>query len=374
MVSFEWEKYTLGRRGKIKTLHGVINTPAFIFCATKGTIKGMVNSNVPSNTQILLSNTFHLQEYCELIESTGGIQKFTGWNRPMITDSGGFQIFSLGFGSVAEEIKGIRKGNSSIEKINEKGCFFQSPIDGKIKFLSPEESMRVQIALGVDLVVAFDECTASHASYEYTKESMERSHRWEERSLSYFNKNRKKHQAIYGIVQGGVYKDLRDISIEFVNKNDFFGVCIGGCLGKTTEEMHDIVKYVSQKIDKKKPIHLLGIGKLEDIWELAPYIDTFDCVEPTRIGRHGIAIVRKNRINIKNAKNAKFNGPIDKNCLCRTCRLFSRAYLHYLFKVEPAVGSALVIEHNMFIMNQMMEELRESIETGTFLEKKKQWI
>lgn len=367
-------KFSRKITGLLKTPHGNVKTPNFIFCATKATIKGLANFFAPKKTQMLLCNTFHLQEHADQIKTLGGIHKFTGIDVPIITDSGGFQIFSMGYGSIASEIKGQRSSKNHLYKIVEDGCYFKSPINGQKKFLSPEIATEIQIKLGVDLVVTFDECTPSHSGYDYTKQSTERSIRWEQRSLEYFKKNSNDSQRMVGIVQGGVYKDLRDKSLEYINNSDFFGVAIGGSLGQTKAEMYDVVKYCSNNLKHTKFTHLLGIGRVEDIWELAPYVDSFDCVEPTRIGRHGVALIRGGRINLRNAKHWGEKQAICDQCTCFVCEKYSRGYLNYLLRVKEAAGPSMIIYHNMYFMNEMMQQLRESMSNNTYEIVKKQWI
>lgn len=364
----------LGRLGLIKCTNGEIKTPAFIFCGTKGAIKGVELGEIDKSTQILLCNTFHLNAISENVHNAGGIHKFIGWNKPIITDSGGFQIFSLGNGYISDEIKGKLNRKTNFVKIKENGCEFKNPINGDICFLSPEKSIEIQINLGVDFVVCFDECTTSHHSYEYTKESMHRSHKWEDICLEYFNKNKKPHQSLYGIIQGGIYEDLREESINFIKERDFFGVCIGGCLGKTKEEMYNIVKSTSLKLNSQKPVHLLGIGRVEDILALCEYVDTFDCVEPTRIARHGVAIIPKYRLNLRNAKFYNDFSPLDNECGCTTCSRYSRAYLHYLLKAKELSYMALIVKHNIFTMNKLMEEIREAMKNGNLDLVKQKWL
>jgi queuine tRNA-ribosyltransferase len=366
-------EFSRKKTGFLQTPHGGVRTPNFIFCATKGTIKGLANFFIPT-TQMILCNTFHLQEYAEKIQSLGGIHKFTGFDVPIVTDSGGFQIFSMGHGSVASEIKGQRYRDNQVLKITEEGCYFNSPLNGNKKFLSPEVATEIQIKLGVDFAVAFDECTPSHGGYDYTKQSTLRSIRWEQRSLEYFQKNAGENQKMIGIVQGGVYKDLRDTCLEYINNSDFFGVAIGGSLGQTKDEMYDVVKYCSRNLRGGKFIHLLGIGKVEDIWALAPYVDSFDCVEPTRIGRHGIALVRGGRINLRNAKHWGDPSPLCSQCSCFVCMKYSRSYINYLLKVRESAGPSMLIHHNMHFMNTMMEEMRQSLENNQYEEVQKKWV
>lgn len=345
------------RHKQLETFHGNIELPCFIFCATRAVLKTVPIELIPENTQIILCNTFHLQNYSKNIEQLGGLHKFMNWSKPIIMDSGGFQIFSLGHGHIADEIKGVRRSKSSIIGIDEKGCKFKSPINGDVQFLDAEESINIQHRVGTDILISFDECTASHSGYEYTKMSMERSKRWSLRSLEQFKRLENKNK-LYGIIQGGIYKDLRDRSVDFVNENDFYGFAIGGSLGKTKEEMYDIVKYTSERLDKSRPIHLLGIGEIQDIIELFPYVDTFDCVEPTRIARHGTAILPQGKISLRKSLFKQDENPIDSSCLCMTCKSYSRAYIHYLLKIKDPLGFTLITVHNVYTMNRLMEHIR----------------
>jgi queuine tRNA-ribosyltransferase len=370
MRFFTYEENKIGRTGVITTAHGNILTPGFIFCATNGAIKGMPHDflNAKEHIQILLCNTFHLDLYSKRIEKLGGLHKFMNWNGPIITDSGGFQIFSLGHGYVADEIKGIRRNRfKSLININEDGCFFKDPKSGDLRFLSPERSLEIQTKeLKVDLSVSFDECTASHSGYEYTKSSTLRSHEWELRSLIEHKKHADNQQYIYGIVQGGIYEDLRDLSVNFVNKNDFDAIAIGGSLGQTKEDMYKVVKYTSEKLDKTRPIHLLGIGKVADIIELAPYVDTFDCVEPTRIARHGMALHPQKNLNLRNASYRTDENPIMSGCECYTCLNHSRAYIAYLLQIDEISAITYIVNHNMVFMNKLMSDVRYHMSNNTY--------
>ena len=356
---FTYEETKNGRLGKISTIHGDIITPCFIFCATKAAIKGHDHSKMLEKTQIILSNTFHLFPFADTIEKLGGIHKFINWSKPILTDSGGFQVFSLGHGHIADEIKGIRRREKNLVKIRENGCTFTNPKNGDKIFIGPEESIATQIKLGVDFVVAFDECTPSNSGYDYTARATDRSHRWEKISLDYFNEHSKDHQGIYGIVQGGIYENLRDISIKFIKENNFFGVAIGGSLGKTKEEMYEVVKRTSEKLRETRPVHLLGIGRIEDIVNLYSYVDTFDCVEPTRIARHGTVLIPGGKINLLKTIYVEDSRPIDKNCACDTCKNYSRAYIHYLFRNSELLGISLAVQHNVEVMNNLMEDIRK---------------
>ena len=397
MSKFSWKidkqlKKNLARTGTISTPHGTIKTPAFIFCATKGALKSFSTSDAKkNNTQIILSNTYHLmlQPGGEIIAKHGGLHKFIGWNGPMLTDSGGFQIFSLGHGSVADEIKGRKsnfKKNKTLININEEGAIFKSYIDGSNLLLSPEKSIQIQRDLGADLIVVFDECTPFNVDKNYTSDSMLRSHRWAERSINYFNSNLKYDskagssgsQEIYGIIQGGIYKDLREESIYFnQQKIDTFGIAIGGSLGSNKNEMQEVVSFTASRLENSKPVHLLGIGEPVDIWEFVEHgIDTFDCVSPTRLARHGSALVKgkRNKINLKNKKFKENFYPIDISCNCYTCKNFTLSYLHHLFVSNEILALQLVTNHNIYFMNELMETIRYSINNNLFEEVKKEWL
>ena len=378
--------------GIISTPHGDIETPAFIFCATKGALKSFSTEDAKkNNTQIILSNTYHLmlQPGSSLIAKHGGLHKFIGWEGPMLTDSGGFQIFSLGYGSVADEIKG-RKSNLNIKKtllnINAEGAIFKSYIDGSNLLLSPEKSINIQRNLGADLIVVFDECTPFNVDKDYTYNSMLRSHKWAIRSINAFNSkltyNPKEGSAgpqeIYGIVQGGIYKDMREESIDFnLNKINTFGIAIGGSLGSNKEEMQEVVSFTASKLNNDRPVHLLGIGDPIDIWTFVEQgIDTFDCVSPTRLARHGSALVkgRKGKINLKNSKYKNKLKPIDDKCLCYTCKNFTLSYLFHLFASKELLALQLLTNHNVFFMNDLMKTIRDAIKEGNYEYKKKEWL
>lgn len=374
-----------GRLGIIHTPHGDVKTPAFIFCGTKGSVKGISPYQLNElNTQIILSNTYHLFVYpgSEHIKRHGGLHKFIGWNKPMFSDSGGFQIFSLGNGSVADEIKGKRSGVSTLSKITEEGAIFRSYWDGSKQLLTPEISIQVQRNIGTDLIVALDECTPYHSDRRYTEKSMYRSHRWELRSLNEFESHDDGSQALYGIVQGGVHPDFRKVSAEFVSEHNFFAAAIGGTLGASKEQMYEVVGMAMDNLIKTRPIHLLGIGGICDIFNgVRMGIDTFDCVHPTRIARHGGALVkreyrddeRREHINLKRSEYANDDNPIEKDCNCPTCRLFSRAYLHYLLKVNELLALQAIAMHNIYFMNQLMSEIRSGLTNDNLSEVKYKW-
>lgn len=391
MFKFTYTETTTDRArlGQLETPHGVVETPAFIFCATKAAIKSVTAEQMrEAGTQIILSNTYHLmlQPGADVVAHHGGLQKFTGWRGPMLTDSGGFQIFSLGHGSIANEIKG-RQNNQrpkTLLRITEEGARFKSYIDGRTWMLTPEESIRIQHKLGADMIVVLDECTPFHVEKSYTKDSMEMSHRWAKRCLTEFVKlNENGQQRLYGIIQGGVYEDLREQGCDFVNSHDFFGHAIGGSLGASKEQMYDVVNFTASKLDRARPIHLLGIGGIKDIFNgVRAGIDTFDCVHPTRLARHGGALVKpssiegntKEHINLDNQRFRMDNDPIEPDCSCSTCKNYSRGYIHHLLKASEMIASTLISIHNIHFMNQLLTEIREALVDGTLSVAERKWI
>jgi queuine tRNA-ribosyltransferase len=393
MSKFSWtihkkSKKSRARVGTIGTPHGKIQTPAFIFCGTKASLKSFSASDAKkNNTQIILSNTYHLmlQPGGKIIAKHGGLHKFMSWDGPMLTDSGGFQIFSLGHGSVANEIKSrgkLKSKSKSLLKITEEGALFKSYTDGRKHLLTPELSIAIQRDVGADLILVFDECTPFHVDKSYTAESMNRSHRWSTRSANSFESRstyKSKYgsaglQSLYGIIQGGIYDDLRDESIEFnLKSNNFFGLAIGGSLGSSKDEMYKVVNYTSSIFGS---VHLLGIGDPIDIWNLVKTgIDTFDCVSPTRLARHGAALTRnrKGKINLKNTIFKNLIEPLDKYCECSTCKKYSVSYLHHLLKSEELLALTLITAHNIYFMNYLMQYIRDSILADNFEEAEKNW-
>lgn len=379
-----YKEYKKARRGVIYTPHGNIQTPAFIFCATKASMKSTtINDVIINNTQIILSNTYHLfLKGTDIIKKLGGLHKALGFNKPMLTDSGGYQVFAMNFHSVSKDIKGSKNQTfkPTLLSIDESGAIFRSYYDKSIIKLTPEKSIQTQIDLGADFIVVFDECTSSTISKEDTKKSTLLSHKWEKISLNYFleNRNKKYPQALYGIVQGGIYQDLRKLSCDFINNNPFFGICVGGCLGNSTQQMYNTTNFVMNNLIKDKPIHLLGIGYIKDIFNgVEQGIDTFDCVHPTRIARHGIALIpkkNKNQLNLSNSKFKNDNTPIYNNCKCSTCKIYKKSYLHLLIKSKELIVYNLITNHNIYFMNKLMEDIRYGIETETLEEVKEYYL
>ena len=370
------------RLGTLSTPHGAIETPNFIFCGTKAAIKGVTMDQVVSaGTQIILANTYHLmlQPGADVIEHLGGLHKVMGWNGPMLTDSGGFQIFSLGHGSVAAELK--RNINSAhprtLKKITEEGAQFKSYTDGRMHMLTPEMAIDVQRKLGADLILVLDECTPFNVDKSYTQKSLELTNRWAVRSYQEFKRTHTGRQALYGIVQGGTYADLRKDSARFVSDMPFFGHAVGGSLGENKQQMYDVVGMTMEHLNPSRPVHLLGIGGVDDIWEgVSQGIDTFDCVHPTRIARHGSALVRwaeKDHISLKNAQYQLDTGPIDPECDCYTCTHFSRGYIHHLIKAKELLAHQLLSIHNIAFMNRVMHTIREALRLNIFQETREAW-
>lgn len=371
------------RCGRLTTPHGVLETPTFIFCATKAAMKAASPAMLRAEkTSIILSNTYHLmlQPGADLVAKMGGLHRFMGWDGPMLTDSGGFQIFSLGHGSVADEIKGRRDiaRPKTLLKVNEKGAAFRSYIDGRKHLLTPEGSIDIQRKLGADLIVTFDECTPFHSDRKYTERSLRLSNRWADRCLAEFERGDDGKQALYGILQGGIYEDLRDEAATFVNSRPFFGNAVGGTLGGNTAQMDEVVGYAMAKLNRDRPTHLLGIGGVRDIFAgVAQGIDSFDCVSPTRIARHGAALmpgVKGERVNLRNARFREDPLPIDETCDCYCCRNFSRAYVHHLLKAEELLGLQLLTQHNVAVMNRLTREIRAAIPAGRLGELRKTWV
>ncbi|MGB0718913.1 MAG: tRNA guanosine(34) transglycosylase Tgt [Bdellovibrionales bacterium] len=373
------------RIGKLRTPHGTIETPNYIFCGTKAAIKGLSPAQmVEAQTDIILANTYHLmlQPGADLIEAAGGLHKFMGWNGPMLTDSGGFQVFSLGEGTMANEIKGNKSkpepGKKNLLQITEEGCVFRSYVDGRKIRLSAESAMQIQRKLGADLLMQFDECTPYHVDKDYTARSMEMSIRWGDRSLAEFRRGDTGAQALYGIVQGGVYADLRRISAEYTADRDFFGTAVGGCLGGSDEEMHDIVHASLSHAHPDRPVHFLGVGQIKDIFKFVRLgVDTFDCVIPTRLARHGTAFLKGaagETINLKNAKYRDDHSPLDEENGIAASAQFTKAYIHHLFRANEMLGVQILAQHNVATINRLMREVRTAIRQNKLDDLQKEWL
>jgi queuine tRNA-ribosyltransferase len=365
------------RTGLLHTAHGVVRTPAFVPLATKGSVRGLSSAEVAAlGYELVLGNTFHLHLAPgeELIARRGGLHAFMGWERSIITDSGGFQVFSLAHGGVADEIKGRRgevAGGAKV-KISERGVAFASLLDGSDRFLGPEESMAIQAALGSDIALAFDECTPFHADRDYTARSTERTHRWLERCLAWHGAEGPSAQAVFGIVQGGVHEDLRRESAERVSSTAIDGVAIGGTLGREKEEMLGVLGFTVPRLPIEAPRHLLGIGEVDDLLAgIDLGLDLFDCAVPTRLARHGVALAPEPegrfRIDLDKARYSEDDSPIAEGCPCEACRDYSRAYLHYLARSKELTGARLLTLHNLTYMKQLTEHARKAIEAGSYV-------
>jgi queuine tRNA-ribosyltransferase len=362
------------RTGLLHTARGAVRTPAFIPLATKGSVRGLSSAEVAGlGYEMVLGNTFHLHLSPgeELIAARGGLHRFMGWERAIITDSGGFQVFSLAHGGVADEIKG-RRGNAAggaRVEISEKGVAFRSLLDGSNRFLGPEESMRIQAAFDSDIALTFDECTPFHADRDYTARSTERTHRWLERCLVWQAQEGPPTQAVFGIVQGGIYEDLRRDSAERTSEAPIDGIAIGGTLGREKAEMHGVLGFTVPLLPPDAPRHLLGIGEIDDVLAgIGMGIDLFDCAVPTRLARHGTALAPdargRFRIDLTKAAYADDDAPIVDGCPCEACSRHSRAYLHYLARNKDLTGTRLLTLHNLTYMERLVSGARQAIGGG----------
>jgi queuine tRNA-ribosyltransferase len=380
-VSFEIRTRDAGSRARTGTLrlaHGEVRTPAFVPLATKAVVKTLeVREAAELGFDMVLGNTFHLflTPGHERIARLGGLHRFMRWDRPVITDSGGFQVFSMGHGTVADEIKGRaaqfagdRAG--AILKIEEEGVQFRSYLDGSTQFMGPETSMAVQAALGSDIALVFDECTPFHGGRDYTARSTERTHRWLDRCLAWHASHGPEGQVVYGIVQGGVEEDLRRGSAQEVAARGTGGIAIGGTLGEDKAQMFEVVGWTMEELPPERPVHLLGIGEIDDLVRgIELGIDTFDCAMPTRIGRHGMALVpdpaHRWRVDLAKARWAEADEPLLDGCPCPACAEgYSRAYIHYLLKAREHTAMRLLTIHNLAFVQRLMAELRDAIDGG----------
>ena len=339
------------RRGELDFPRGKVQTPAFMPVGTNGTVKALEVENLEeTGSEIILGNTYHLmlRPGDELIKNLGGLHKFANWNKPILTDSGGFQVWSLG----------------DLAKITEEGVSFQSPYDGKKCFMSPEDSMQIQKNLGSDIVMVLDECTPYPSEHQQAKTSMELSLRWAQRSRDALQSN----SALFGIIQGGMHEDLRLESLMGLEDIGFDGIAVGGLsVGEPKEDKTRILKYLAPHLPESKPHYLMGVGKPEDIVEAVFYgIDMFDCVLPTRNARNGQLITSYGVLNIRNAPSKNSDDPIDPGCGCKVCKNYSQAYLNHLDKTNEMLGSILNSFHNIYYYQRLMSEIRLSIESDSF--------
>ena len=365
-------KYTLmktegrAKRAQFETVHGTIQTPVFMNVGTVGAIKGAVSTMDLKDigTQVELSNTYHLHVRTgdKLIKEFGGLHKFMVWDRPILTDSGGFQVFSL----------------AGLRKIKEEGVYFQSHIDGHKIFMGPEESMQIQSNLGSTIAMAFDECPSSVASREYVQASVDRTTRWLERCkaemarLNGLPDTVNKEQLLFGINQGAIYADIRIAHADTISKLDLDGYAVGGlAVGETHEQMYHILDEVVPHLPQNKPTYLMGVGTPANILEgVARGIDFFDCVYPSRNGRHGHVYTNRGKLNLFNAKYELDPSPIEEGCQCPACQHYSRAYIRHLLKAKEMLGMRLCVLHNLYFYNHLMEEIRDALDQGNFAEYK----
>ena len=354
------------KRGEFTTVHGTIQTPVFMNVGTAAAIKGAVAAEdlYQIKTQVELSNTYHLHVRPGdlVVKKMGGIHKFMNWNKPILTDSGGFQVFSL----------------AGLRSIKEEGVHFRSHIDGRKIFMGPEESMQIQSNLASTIAMAFDECPSSVASREYMQKSVDRTTRWLNRCkvemdrLNTLEDTINKNQMLFGINQGGIYDDIRIEHAKQISELDLDGYAIGGlAVGETHEEMYRIIESVEPHLPKDKPIYLMGVGTPSNILEAVERgVDFFDCVYPARNGRHGHVYTNKGKLNLFNAKYETDPSPIEEGCQCPACKYHSRAYIRHLLKAKEMLGMRLCVLHNLYFYNTMMEEIRYAIEAGNFAEYK----
>jgi queuine tRNA-ribosyltransferase len=405
--AFEIEKEdTNARLARFTTPHGVLETPTFVGVGTQATIKALTPEQTQdTGTQIIFANTYHLylRPGPEVIAKHGGIHKFMNWDHPVMTDSGGFQVFSLGaslehgVGKIANIFPGEEGGiltqpprvgqGKSLVKVSEDQVHFKSHIDGSKHIFTPEKSIAIQRDLGADIILAFDECTSPLHDATYTQRSAERTHRWAKRCLDYFQTHDPKHnyaQMLYGITQGGAFRNIRTESTQIISAMDFDGVAIGGNLGKTLDDMHQILDWSLVDLPKDKPRHLLGIGDIPSVFEAVERgMDTFDCVSPTRNARNGGLLKRfdddgkplpKFRINIRNARFATDTRALDESCTCYTCKHYSRAYLRHLFQANEILAQSLASIHNLHFMGSLLKDIRKSLREGYFKDLKREWL
>ena len=355
------------KRGRLETVHGTIETPVFMNVATVGAMKGAVSTEDLQHlkTQVVLSNTYHLhvRPGDEIVKKMGGLHKFMTWDKPILTDSGGFQVFSL----------------AGLRKIKEEGVYFNSHIDGRKIFMGPEQSMQIQSNIASTIAMAFDECPPHPATRQYMQNSVDRTTRWLERCkkemdrLNSLDTTINKSQLLFGINQGGTFEDIRVEHAKRISELNLDGYALGGlAVGESHAEMYDIIEKTVPYLPEDKPTYLMGVGTPANILEAVERgVDFFDCVYPARNGRHGHAYTNHGKMNLMNKKYELDDRPLDETCACPTCRKYSRAYIRHLLKAKEMLGLRLMVTHNLYFYNSMMEEIRDAIEKGCFKEYKK---
>ena len=378
------------RAGTITTPHGQIKTPAFIVVGTKATVKALIPEQVVSTgAQAVLANAYHLflRPGHKLVDEAGGLGKFMNWSGPTFTDSGGFQVMSLGVGykkvlsmesEIYDEEASMAKPGKRMATVDEDGVTFKSHLDGKKHRFTPEKSMQIQHGLGADIMFAFDECTALLNSYVYQKESLKRTHEWAIRCINEHDRltkerKNKPYQALFGVVQGAQYEDLRRESAKFLGDLPFDGYGLGGAFEK--KQLPTIVRWMNEELPEGKPKHLLGISEPDDMFAAVEQgVDTFDCVSPTRVGRNGSLYTLDGRVNIMNVKYRHDFTPVSDECSCYTCQNFTRAYIHHLFRAKEMLAATLASIHNEYFIVQLVASMRKAIINGTFFDFKDSWL
>ncbi|MBI5734092.1 MAG: tRNA guanosine(34) transglycosylase Tgt [Candidatus Kerfeldbacteria bacterium] len=365
-------RHSAARLGVLQTPHGLVETPCLVPVATQATVKTLTGDEVlATGSRLLIANTYHLhlRPGEAVVKKAGGLHKFMNWPGGLMTDSGGFQVFSLGFGldlgvsKIAQNKKPlvIGKRQPSRLKITPEGVEFRSHLDGRKLFIGPRESIRIQEKLGADIIFAFDECPPPSVDYKYIKESVARTHRWAKICLTSLRST----QALFGIVQGGRYQDLRTASARYLAALDFAGFGIGGEFGYGKAAMKRMLQLVNKALPPAKPRHLLGIGHVEDLWPIIKSgVDTFDCSVPTHYARHGLAFTSQGRINLRSAANLKSGRPLDKNCRCYVCQSYTLSYLNHLIRAQEITGLKLLTFHNLFYFNSLVARARLAIKQG----------
>lgn len=384
------------RVGKLLTPHGTVHTPSFVPVGTLATVKALSAEDLCKlGSQVIITNAFHLhlQPGEDLIEEMGGLHRFMGWEGPLMTDSGGFQIFSLGsgkehgVGKIApifpqEKDRSIgpfsSKKGKPLVRVDEDGVGFISYLDGSRHRSTPEQVIEIERKLGADIILVLDECTSPLHDHDYTKEAMERTHRWGVRAFAEFKRTSKTRQALFGIIQGGAYRDLREESAKFIAEQDFDGYAIGGSLGRSKEEMNQVLEWTMPFLPQDRPRHLLGIGEIDDIFKIVGRgIDLFDCVLPTRMARTGTVLTKETdrfRIHIRNARFKDDPLPIEEECTCYSCCNYSRAYLRHLFLTKDLLGVRLATIHNVHFLESLMRQIRLAIKEERLSELRKKWL
>ncbi|MGD9022441.1 MAG: tRNA guanosine(34) transglycosylase Tgt [Deltaproteobacteria bacterium] len=383
------------RAGKLVTPHGTVETPSFVAVGTQATVKAMSAEDLRAiGSQIIITNAYHLhlQPGAELVEKMGGLHRFMGWHGPLMIDSGGFQIFSQGaarehgVGKIAsifpeEKDRGghfTSKTAKPLVRVNANGVEFVSYLDGSQHRFTPEGVVDIGRRFGADIILVLDECTSPLHDYEYTRTAMERTHRWAVRAMSQFRAASDRSQALWGIVQGGAYQDLREQSVAFVAEQNFDGYAVGGSLGRSKDEMHQVLDWTIPFLPQDKARHLLGVGEIDDIFEIVRRgVDLFDCVAPTRMARTGTLFVEgeeRFRIHIPNARFKDDPGPVDEKCTCYTCSNYSRAYLRHLFVARELSAIRLATIHNLSFIESLMGQIRHAIKERSFSDLRRRWL